>query len=237
MTVRSLAAAVFAACLAMSCANTGTAQARARIQPAAALLTTPEFEPSRLFAPAPQPGSTIEVLEMQRLKALRAAASPERIAQAERDAEDESADVFNEAAGRDLTRLPATLDLLTQIEGETERLVYAGKRYFKRLRPYGVDPQLPHCGHSTSVDGGYPSGHAGFGWSTAWTLARLMPDRAPQLLARAQDYGLSREICGAHFQSDIEASHAAALLIADRLLLDPRLAGRVAAARRELAQP
>ena len=60
---------------------------------------------------------------MQRLKALRAAASPERMARAERDSDDEKADVFNEAAGRDLTQLPATLALLTQIERETERLV------------------------------------------------------------------------------------------------------------------
>jgi len=72
------------------------------------------------------------------------------------------------------------------------------------------------------------------GYSVGWTLAQLMPYRAPQILARAEDYALSREICGVHYPSDTEASHVIGTLTAATLFSDPRLAGQIAAARAEL---
>ena len=42
-------------------------------------------------------------------------------------------------------------------------------------------------------------------------------------------------ICGVHFASDTEASHVLATMITERLLVDPRMAAKVAAARAELA--
>ena len=66
-------------------------------------------------------------------------------------------------------------------------------------------------------------------------LAQLLPDQAPAILARAHDYALSREICGVHFRSDTDASHVVGTLVAARMLADPRLAARIAAARTELA--
>ena len=81
----------------------------------------------------------------------------------------------------------------------------------------------------------YPSGHAGFGYSTGWALARLMPERAPRILARAKDYAFSREVCGVHFHIDTEASHVIGTVVAERMLADPRLAKTVRDARRELA--
>ena len=62
-----------------------------------------------------------------------------------------------------------------------------------------------------------------------------MPERAPQIPARAADYALSREYCAVNFPSDTEASHAVGTFVAARLLADPRLATRIAAARAELA--
>ena len=242
MIARYLASAALAACLCLTCARAeGPKSVQAMSAPSAdaqpALLDLADYAPDRTFAPPPAPDSVVERVEFARLKALRAAASPARIAQAEHDGDTENPTAFDGAAGRDLTKLPATYKLLVRIQRETGRVIGAGKVYFHRLRPYGVDPTLPHCGKGKVVDRSYPSGHAGLAWSVGWALARLMPDRAPALLARAQDYALSREICGVHFQSDLEASHGVAVLIADRLLSDPRLADQVAAARRELAQP
>jgi acid phosphatase (class A) len=244
MTARLLARTAFAVCLALSCVQAGPLSAQSdAARPAVVAAATPslldpaEFAPDRTFAPPPPRNSPLEALELQRVKALRAAASPERLAQAERDGETENPTAFDQATGRDLAQLPATYALLTRIQRETGRVISAGKSYFRRLRPYGVDPQLPHCGKGKVLDRSYPSGHAGMAWSVGWTLSRLMPDRAPAIVARAQDYELSREICGVHFQSDLEASHGVAVMIADRLLADPRLADQVAAARRELARP
>jgi acid phosphatase (class A) len=54
------------------------------------------------------------------------------------------------------------------------------------------------------------------------------------LFARARDYGFAREICAAHYPSDIEAGHVLGVLAARAMLADPRLAADIAAARAEL---
>jgi len=244
MIARYLVPSALAAGLAVSCVQASPSPPQMAATPAAAtkdaippLLDLAEFAPDRTFAPPPPHNSRLEALELEQVKAVRAAASPERLAQADRDGQTENPTAFDQAVGRDLAQLPATYALLTRIQRETNRVVSAGKDYFRRLRPYGVDPQMAHCGKGKVLDRSYPSGHAGMAWSVGWTLSRLMPDRAAAIVARAQDYDLSREICGVHFPSDLEASHGVAVMIADRLLADPRLADQVAAARRELARP
>jgi len=194
------------------------------------------FSPTHAFAPPPASGSLAEKLEMERVRSLVAAATPERLQQAQWDGEHEEPAAFAQAAARDFTRLPATSTLLQTISDEVERMVLAAKAHFQRPRPYQIDPRLPHCGTGSATLTGYPSGHAGYGWSVVWTLARLIPDRAPAILARAADFALSREICGVHLRSDLEASHAAATAAVEQLLTDPRLADQVAAARAELAR-
>jgi acid phosphatase (class A) len=178
---------------------------------------------------------------MAEVRHLATATPADRRAIAAADAADETPHAFNAVTGRDLAALPATAHLLTLIRGEVEIAADNAKHHFHRLRPYAVDPALPHCGGdkpgNKGADRSYPSGHATFGWSMAWVLADLMPDRASAILARTADYGFSREICAAHFPSDIEAGHVLGVLAARALLADPRLAADIAAARAELAHP
>ncbi|HET9630344.1 MAG TPA: phosphatase PAP2 family protein [Novosphingobium sp.] len=234
--------AAFAVCLVAPVAHAQPAPS-----PAAGAASPPEdnrlrwlnpvrFSPTRAFAPPPPAGSLVEELEMDQVRALIAAASPERLRQAQWDGEHEEPAAFADAAGRDFAQLPATSALLQTIADEVERMVHAAKAHYQRPRPYQVDPRLPHCGTGSTTPTGYPSGHAGYGWSVAWTLAELIPERTPALLARAQDYALSREICGVHLASDLEASHAAATAAVEQLLADHRLADQLAAARAELAR-
>ncbi|WP_336964970.1 phosphatase PAP2 family protein [Sphingobium aquiterrae] len=241
MPATRLFAAAFAACL---LATSAQAQVPVPAQSADASaaqegvqlrwLDPVAFAPANAFAPPPAAGSVVEKQELARLHALIAAATPERIARARWDGEHEEPAAFNDATGRDLGTLPATMALLTIIQQEVERVAAAGKLYFARPRPYMIDASLPNCSKGKASKKSYPSGHAGFGWSIGWTLARLMPDRAPALLARAQDYAMSRELCGVHYPSDLEASHAMAVLAAEKMISDPRLSAQVAAARAEL---
>jgi acid phosphatase (class A) len=203
--------------------------------PEARFLPMAETAAEVLIPPPPVRQSQAEALEFARLRALIANTSAERLAQADADGAHEDPTVFNEALGRDLTKLPATLALLKAIQDETELVVDAAKLHFNRPRPYTIDPALPHCGKGAGKFKGYPSGHSGFSYSVGWALARLDPAHAPAVLARAQDYALSREICGVHFHSDTEASHVIGTFIADRMLADPRLTTQVSAARAELA--
>ena len=136
-----------------------------------------------------------------------------------------------------LENLPATGQLLGVIFEETEAVTDRAKLHFAMERPYQIDPTLPHCGKGTAAHKSYPSGHAGFGYSTGWALARLMPRRSAQILERANDYAFSREVCGVHFHADTEASRVVGTFVAERMLADARLKSLVAKAQAELAQP
>ena len=92
MIARYLVPFALAAGLAMSCVQASPLPPQMAAAPAAAtkdatppLLDPAEFAPDRTFAPPPPHNSPLEALELQQVKALRAAASPERLAQAERD--------------------------------------------------------------------------------------------------------------------------------------------------------
>lgn len=191
-----------------------------------------------LLLPQPaRPGSAELTRELDRVRLLVKIATPARYAQAKADGDSEDPEQFDAAAGRKLESLPQTYALLKLVRDETEAVVVPAKAYFALPRPYQLDPTLRHCGAGSKAHTAYPSGHAGFGYSVGWALAMLLPERAPQVLARAQDYALSREICGTHFHADTEASRVIATMVAERLFADPRLAPRIAAARAELAQP
>ena len=208
-----------------------TAPAKERLE----YLNPAQFDPARLLPAPPGKGSRGERLELTHLHALRNVASRERLAQAKWDAAHEDPAIFNSSVGQDLAKLPNTWALLKIVQNETDLVIGMSKTYFARVRPYGIDPSLAFCQSGDKLAKSYPSGHSGLGYSVAYALAQLVPDRAPQILARATDYALSRELCGAHFPSDTEASHVVATLSAAELMADPRLAGRIAAARAELA--
>jgi acid phosphatase (class A) len=196
-----------------------------------------DYLPQRVLALPPARESAAEALELADVKNAIAAASAERRARAAWDADHEDPTAFNAVLGRDLTRLPATWDLLVTVQDEAYALTGRAKEAFARMRPYSIDATVQTC---TKEDPGkpaksYPSGHASVGYAVGWTLARLMPDYAPYILDRARDYAESRVICGVHFRSDVEASHVLATLVAERMLADPRLADKVAKARAELA--
>lgn len=52
----------------------------------------------------------------------------------------------------------------------------------------------------------YPSSHTGFAWSVAMALAEMVPALQDTILRRGYEYGISRVIVGAHWQSDVDAA-------------------------------
>jgi acid phosphatase (class A) len=216
--------------LAITCSNQAYSQAVD-----AQFLPAEDLAAERLVPPPPAPGSVAMAIEMARLKSVIATASAERKAEANADSSRRDPTVFNAAIGKDIAKLPQTFALLTDIQREAGVTIDAAKLYFKQPRPYTIDPSLPHCGKGGIDYKGYPSGHAGFGYSVGWALARLDPAHAQAVLVRSDDYALSREVCGVHFHADTEASRVIGTYIAERMLNDPKLAARVAAAKAELA--
>ena len=77
-----------------------------------------------------------------------------------------------------------------------------------RMRPF-MFYNSPSCQPDEEVNlrknGSYPSGHTAIGWSTALVLAEIRPERANEILKRGYEFGQSRVICRAHWQSDVNA--------------------------------
>jgi acid phosphatase (class A) len=68
----------------------------------------------------------------------------------------------------------------------------------------------------------------------AVVLADLAPDKAPALLARAEDYAESRMVCGMHFRADIVAGQVLGTAVGQDLLHSPAFRADRAAAAAEL---
>jgi acid phosphatase (class A) len=60
-----------------------------------------------------------------------------------------------------------------------------------------------------------------------------MPQMAQPILTRANEYAYSRVVCGAHYPSDIEASHVLATELDMMMLQNPGFAAQFAASRAE----
>lgn len=155
-------------------------------------------------------------------------ASPERIARAQADARvddgemmDNFADAFGVSLGAHLrtalaeNRLPKTRALLdsgyfSRAQGIASSTLVE-KVVFDNPRPFEVAPErIVYHGDDTGEDyydlGGsasFPSGHTSQAAETTTLLAAVLPELAPQLLARGSEAGESRVVMGVHYPLDV----------------------------------
>ena len=215
-------ALLFALCL------TGAAQS--------AILDPAEFDAARLLPPPPMAGSAQAKAEIAELHAIAASSSPDLVEKARRDDGDEKPDMFNAALGFDVTALPATRKLLSDVASEEEADSKSAKAYFHRDRPWIVDPSVKTC--VTPKPGpaanSYPSGHTSLGFAMGVVLASVMPEKSQVILARASEFGEHRLVCGVHFRSDIVAGQEFGTVLALRLMQKPAFKAEMDAAQAEL---
>jgi acid phosphatase (class A) len=200
------------------------------------VLTPYDIDPSRLLPPPAADGSDAQKAELADLHRIADTVTPERMAQAKWDDDHEDTSLFYETIGGgfDLKALPATAALMAIVANDTSIGSGAAKKLFARKRPWAVDPTLHTCDPGDKPLTSYPSGHSVVGYSQAFVLAALIPEKAQALQARAADYAFSREVCGSHYRSDTEASHALSAALATLLLANPALKPKIEAARAEL---
>jgi hypothetical protein len=73
----------------------------------------------------------------------------------------------------------------------------------------------------------YPSGHTTYGYTGSLVLAVLVPERYPQMIARAAEYGNDRILMGAHYAMDVMGGRTLALYdLAHLLANDPAYVGQ-----------
>ena len=110
------------------------------------------------------------------------------------------------------------------------------KAFYHRRRPFEYFKESTFTGEDNVLrgEGSYPSGHTIRGWVAGLVLAEVNPARANEILARAWDYGESRVIAGAHWQSDVDASRVAASIGYSALQGSPAYRAQMEKAKEEL---
>ncbi len=205
--------------------------------PVQAPLAATAIDAALVLPPPPAEGSARaleEIGELHRMQVSRTSAEMELAASIGKI---KDLSVFNEAIGGvDLRQFPATMALFASLRAEEKRDVDVAKDVFKRKRPWIVDPTITSCSVSEDPLSSYPSGHTSMAYSMAAVLARLVPQHAPAIMARAAEYGQTRIICEQHFRSDVSAGQAFGMIIAERLMANPGFVRQFALAKAELAK-
>lgn len=154
---------------------------------------------------------------------------------------------LSQAYGRALEKgeLPRTAALLDgRIEAtigdhEPAKAAYGYKRPYVRLgfrsdggRLYKVDSDGSYRG--LAGNGSFPSGHTNHGYAQGTTLAALLPEVGPQLLARASEYANNRLVLGFHYPMDVMGSRMVGQRIAQQRWSDPEFRTFMLQAQAEL---
>ena len=196
--------------------------------------TAAHIEIIDMIAPPPMAGSSEDLAD---LAAVQTAQQYRTIAQIQSARADAELSVFRfaDVLGPKFSaqNLPATAALFVALNHDLRPAIAAMKSHFARPRPYEIDsaiePVVPKPGNDS-----YPSGHAAMAYADAIILARLVPARKSDIMARARQYAQNRVIGGVHYPSDVEAGRVAAILYVKALWGDAEFQCDFAAAKNEI---
>lgn len=146
---------------------------------------------------------------------------------------------FSEVFGIVLTEenAPQIYKLINNMKEDAGDLsTRSAKNHYMRPRPFMVfnEPSAtPDDEPALRKNGSYPSGHTAIGWATALVLAEINPARKAEIIQRGYDFGQSRVICGAHYQSDVDAGRIVGSAVVAALHADKGFQKQLAKAKKE----
>lgn len=197
-----------------------------------------------LLPPPPAEGSAALAADGAAFRALTALQGTPRGALAVQDANlkfPKAAQTFSCAIGIPISEdvTPNLNMLVRRTLADAGLATYKAKDKYQRTRPFVVF-KAPSCTPDEEAglvkDGSYPSGHSAIGWAWALVLAEVAPGRSDAVLQRGRAFAQSRGICGAHWQSDIEAGRLIGAATVARLHSNPVFIAQVDAARDEVTK-
>ena len=189
----------------------------------------------KLYLPPPPANNSAQTKsELAEVLTLQVTRTPEMEARARADA---IQDVwrFHEVMGPKFTKetLPRVSALFERVVATEEAVVDPAKEAWKRPRPHLLsDLVRPIARLSTS--GSWPSGHATVGVLMGTLLSAMVPEKRPEIMNRAYEYGTNRVVAGIHFRSDVEVARIAGALIALELMRSPEFRAEFELAKAEL---
>lgn len=171
-----------------------------------------------VLAPPPAPDTPAAKADLQAVLAAVASRTDAEIKHVQADDKRvvfRFADVMGPAFSAD--KLPFAAQFFQHVYNDGNIATVAAKDYFKRQRPFVVDPDIKII-VVEKPDFSYPSNHSTFAYEAAILLAGMVPEKAAALFDRAADYGHNRIVAGVHFPTDIEAGRITGSIIDNELL-------------------
>jgi len=196
---------------------------------------TESFVLARVIAPPPaddSPETRAELDHMMRVQSSRFREASERAVS------DAKVTVFQfaDAVGSGQfvpSELPQTTELFRKIGDDETWAAGSAKDIFKRPRPHLLEPRLqPLIQKPSSYS--YPSGHAAWGFVVGLVLSDMLPEKRPEIMARAREYANNRVVVGVHYPSDVEAGLQSGTALATALFSSVSFRADEAAAKKEL---
>ncbi|CAN7162852.1 phosphatase PAP2 family protein [Bosea sp. LjRoot90] len=195
-----------------------------------------------LLGPPPETGSAALARDEEARKATLPLRDTARWKLAYTDADlafPQAADNFSCAMGLkiDSEQTPRLYAMTQKMLSDFGLSTYGVKTKYNRLRPFVVHNEATCRADQEAIlrgDGSYPSGHTAAGWGWALVFAQINPERADALLKRGLEFGQSRVICDAHWQSDVDAGRIMGAATVARLQTDPTFLADLKAAQAEV---
>lgn len=196
-----------------------------------------------VFLPAPPDTSDIayidDFVQWQWGKSVRPTSRGERASDESASSTAEMARIYSEALGFQISRsgTPAIYNLISSCFHTAEQASKNPKEKYMRIRPVIQFNEQP-TGKSDRLEslrtsGSYPSGHTTRGMAVALVLAEMAPEYQDTILRRGFEYGESRIIVSAHYQSDVNAGYMCAAACVAAMHSVPGFASDMEAARME----
>jgi acid phosphatase (class A) len=187
-----------------------------------------------LLAPPPLPGSPEQAADMAEVQAVCHAAPSNDVAVA---FSEKKFSIFNftPAIGTffQSNNLPKTTAFFHNVQKDAVAVTDNAKVYYKRPRPFIVDPSLASGQLEKSFS--YPSGHSTESMVLALVLADLFPDQHDAIIAEARAIGWHRVEIARHYQTDIYAGRVLAQAIVREMKASPDFQRDFAEAKAEVA--
>ena len=132
---------------------------------------------------------------------------------------------FSGAMGMQMSKAktPEIYALVNKVVGDATNAVTTTKEHYMRKPPFTQfkeSTMMVSSDASLAQKGSYASAHACVGWAVGLILAEINIDHQDTILHRGYQYGESRVIVGAHYESDVDAGRVLATGAVARLHAD-----------------
>ena len=188
-----------------------------------------------LLPPPPATGSAEAAADLATTRNVSHARTPEQTASRRRNQADHLQLRPRHRHWFQPGRFPKAEAFFRQIQSDTSAVADVGKSYFKRPRPYAVDPSIIPLKREESFS--YPSGHSTRGTVFALVLAELFPAHREALLSFGYDTGWNRIVAGVHYPSDVFSGRVLGRAIVREMLKDPAFLRDLAETKANSPQP